>query len=327
MSFRTRLVILCAVLAGLLALLALGIFFSPESVQSRRASQALLPGLGAQKIDAVDIAVSGQPAIGLKKTAGGWETASGGEVYPASAERIATFLRIVLGLQRSSLVSSSARHLGDLGLSPDTARLLVLHQPGTADIGLLVGKRGPGGDADYVQVRGERAVYLARGSLAFFLAQEQSYWYELHVLPDDVQGDTIASISVKGSLRLGSGEALRGGYTLLRPAADRLDQWVLGGSGKKADRVTAGAMASSVAQLECIDFAGPSGSPPTPGMDAGLAISVTTFTGKTYSLSVGRGQQPGKALITTDWSPWTYIVSEVPLLRAVLPEPALAAAP
>ncbi|MGA2481029.1 MAG: DUF4340 domain-containing protein, partial [Spirochaetia bacterium] len=257
MSFRARLLSLCSVAAGLLILLVLGILFSTESVQSRRASQSLLPRLDAQKIDGVDIMGNGQPEIQLKKTAEGWKIPIGGQTYPASADRIAAFLRIVTGLQRTSLVSTSAQHLGELGLTPETARLLVIHQPGMAEVGLLVGKRGPGGDADYVQVRGESPVYLARGSLAFFLAQEPSYWYELHVLPDDVQGDTITSITVKGSLRLDTDVAveIRGGYTLQRPSADRLDQWNLGSPGRKADRVTAGAMASSLAQLEGIDFA------------------------------------------------------------------------
>ncbi|MGA2480349.1 MAG: hypothetical protein ABSG63_16490, partial [Spirochaetia bacterium] len=63
------------------------------------------------------------------------------------------------------------------------------------------------------------------------------------------------------------------------------------------------------------------------GADAGLALSVTTFAVKTYSLVVRRGQEPGKVLVTADWSPWTFVVNAVPLQRVVLPESALISAP
>jgi len=329
MSFRTRLLALGAALACLLALLVLGIFFSPDRVQARTSGRPLLPGVSAQKIDGIDIAVNGETRIRLRRTAAGWEIPTGTRPYPASTDRIATFLRTVTGLQRTSLVSSDSRHLSELGLSAEAARLLVLHQAGAPDAGLLVGKRGPSGDADYVQVQGEPSVYLARGSLAFFLAQDQPSWYELHVLPDDVQGTTIAAITVSGSLDLdGSGTSvLRGGYTLRRPSADKQDQWVIGSPEKTADRVTAGAMASSLAMLEGVDFAESPGSARSPAGPDRLEITVATFEGKKYSLSVSRGPESGKIRITTDWSPWTYIVNALLLPRAVLPESKLTATP
>ena len=214
------------------------------------------------------------------------------------------------GLPRTSLVSSDSRRLAELGLSPAEARRLVLHQAGAPDSVLLAGKRGPGGDADYVQVNGDPSVYLARGSLAFFLAQEPSYWYELHVLPDDVQGTTIASITVSGNLAVddtGSG-VLRGGYALGRSSPEKQDEWVVGTPGQRADRVAAGAAAGGEA-----------------ARGGRLDITVTTFAGKTYSISVRRGPEPGKVRITTDWSPWTYLVNALLLPRAVLPESILVA--
>ena len=327
MSFRARLLTLCGVLTGLLALLVLGILFSPDRVQARTSGQPLLTGVSVQKIDGIDIIVNGETKVLLRKTARGWDTPSGARVYPASADRITTFLRTVTGLTRTSLVSSDARHLSELGLSTDAARLLNLHQAGAPDVGLLVGKRGPSGDADYVQVPGQESVYLARGSLAFFLAQDPSYWYELHVLPEDVQGTTIAAITVSGSLRMDDSGAnvLRESYTLKRPSAEKQDQWVVGSPERPADRVTAGAMANSLAMLEGVDFAEASGGKTFPVGVGRLEISVATFQGRTYSISATRGPEPGKVLITTSWSPWTYVVNTLLLQRAVLPEATLTA--
>jgi hypothetical protein len=316
-TFRVRLVAVCSALAVLLVLFVVGTVFSPERVQARTAARPLLPGVSAQKIDGVEITESGVTTVLLRRAASGWETPRGTtegtapKAYPVSADRVATFLRTVAGLRRTSQVTSDPQHLGELGLGSEGSRTLVLHQAGAPDAALQVGKRGPAGDADYVRVRGEDRVYLARGTLSFFLSQKLPYWYELHVLPDDVQGTTISEITVSGAL-----ETLQGGYTLRRVSADKLDQWTVGES--PADRVTAGAMASSLANLEGVDFA-ESGSGRTGGGEAGrLVIAVKTFEGKAYRLFVSRGTEPGKLRVTADWSPWTYVVNAVPLQRAVL---------
>jgi hypothetical protein len=336
-SDRARLLTLGSVLAGLLALFILGIVFSPDRIQARSSGQPLLPGITAQQVDGIDIAVMGAPRVRLRRTATGWEAPSDArplpaKPFPASADRIALFLRNVTDLRRSSLVASDARHLAELGLSAETARLLVLYRAGSPDVGLLVGKRGPGGDADYVQVQGQgqaqASVYLARGSMSYFLAQDPSYWYERHVLPDDVQGTTIAAITVSGSLRIdetgdgAGGRTLRGGYTLRRPSAEKQDQWVIGSPEKPADRMTAGAMAGSLATLEAVDLVESAGGGEAARAE-GLQISVTTFEGRKYAISVRRGPEPGRILITTDWSPWTYVVNALLLERAVLPESVL----
>ena len=318
MTFRARLAAVCAALAVLIVLFVVGTLFSPERVQARTAARPLLAGVLAQKIDGIEVMEGSTTTVQLRKEAHGWQTGA----YPVSADRVATFLRTVAGLRRTSQVTSDPQHLGELGLGSEGSRTLVLHQAGAPDSVLLVGKRGPAGDADYVQVRGEDRVYLARGSLSFFLSQKLSYWYELHVLPDDVQGTTISEITVSGAL-----DTLRGGYTLRRPSADKLDQWMVGDSA--ADRVIAGAMASSLANLEGVDFlesGSGSGSGRTGGEEAGrLVIAVKTFEGKAYRLFVSSATEPGKVRVTADWSPWTYVVNAVPMQRAVLSESRLKA--
>jgi len=75
-----------------------------------------------------------------------------------------------------------------------------------------------------------------------------------------------------------------------------------------------------------VDFAeSPAGTPP-PGAAGQLSISVATFAGKKYSIAASHGPEPGKVRITTDWSPWTYLVTALLLQRAVLSEGKLAAA-
>ena len=317
MSFRARLLFLCIAIVMLAAALVLGILFSPERLQARTAGKSLLgPGL-AQQIEGIDIIWRGEVRTTLRKQATGWESRTDGRVYPASAERITTFLRTIAGLTRGRLASRDPGHFPELGLGEDGARRLILHRAGTGpDLELLVGKRGPSGDEDYVMVSGENAAYLVRGSLAFFLAQDRPYWYELHVLPDDVQGDTIDSITVSGNLAIAGPAAgvLEGPYTLSRGPGQQPAQWSLKGDDRPVNRIAASAMASALAMLEGVEFADPA-----PGGAGQLSIEVATRQGRKYSLSVRPGQEPGKALVTTSWSPWTYIVNELPLRRAVPP--------
>ena len=320
-GFRRRLAAVCGVLAALLVLLVLGVVFSPDRVQARAAGQPLLPGAVPQRIVGIDISAGATLVTSLRRTAKGWEMPSGQRTYPASSDRITTFLRIVTGLTRTSLVSRGASHLGELGLAPDSARLVVLHQAaGGPDLAVEVGGRGPGGDADYVRVRGEQSVYLARGQVSFFLSQEPSSWYELHVLPDDVQGTTVASVTVSGSLPQEDppGAVLGGEYTLRRPSADKLDQWTIDGESRPVDRVAAGAMASALANLEGVDFADATAGFAAPS-GGGLRVIVETFAGRRYVLDVRRAPQPGKLLVRSDWSPWSWLVNPLALQRAVLP--------
>lgn len=309
----------------LVALLVLGILFSPDRVQTRAAGQLLLQDALPQNIVGVDISAGGKLVTSLRRTTSRWEIHSGPATYPASTDRVTTFLRIVAGLARTSLVSRDAAHLAELGLAPDSARLVVLHQAaGKPDLAFDVGGRGPSGDADYVRVRGEQSVYLARGQVSFFLSQEPSSWYDLHVLPDDAQGTTVSSVTVSGSLPLEepSGAVLSGGYTLSRPSADKLDQWEIEGTSKTVDPVTAGAMVSSLANLEGVDFAEEA----APGASgSGLRVAVATFAGGRYVLEVRRAPQPGRLLMRSDWSPRSWVVNPLALQRAVLPESRLLA--
>jgi hypothetical protein len=316
MGFRARVISLCAAIVLLTASLVLGILFSPERVQARGTGKPLIEkGL---RVEGIDIVSKAEARAILRRRAEGWEAqAGGGRVYPASGERLAIFLRQLAGLTQGRLASRDSAHFGELGLGEDALRLaLRLAGPKAAgterQVTLLVGKRGPSGDEDYVMVEGENTAYLVRGSLSFFLAQDKSYWYELHVLPDDVQGNTIATITIA---------PISGPYTLSRKSGTQGAPWALEGDAAPINQMAAGAMANALANLEGEGFADPAPADATKAAaGAGrLAIEVTTHEGKKYSLSLRPGPESGKLLVTTSWSPWTYTVDESQLRRAVLP--------
>jgi len=313
MKFASKIVALCAVMAVLGAALLLGDIFSPQRVQARTTGRPLLGALSPKSIEGMDIVYKGTSLASLRLTTAGWEATSGSRTYPASVERISLFLRIMGGLRQGRLASADSAQFPELGLGEEAHRL-VLHAGQGGSLELLVGKRGPSGDEDYVLSSGTAAAYLVRGSLSFFLAQNPSYWYELHALPLEVEGASIESIRVSGSLELAGPPAasLGGSYTLLREKGPKGERWSLQGEAEGANQLAAGAMANSLAQLEGELFAeaAPAGHPR-------LVVDLKTRDGKNYSLSLWPGQVPGETLVTASWSPWTYIVADLPLRRAI----------
>jgi hypothetical protein len=317
-SFRARFALLCCAVVLLLAALLLGAFLSPERVQARTEARPLLPLLSAKNVDEIIISDARGPVVTLKRQGAGWVAPREGLAYPASTARITDFLRTVAGLARGRGVTSDPAHLPELGLDQAGARRLVLRQPG-AELRLLVGKRASSGDEDYVMVEGEPSVHLVRGSLAFYLSQDRSSWYELHVLPDDVMGETISAISVSGSLAIpgSGGEALRGPYSISRGSGK--GPWAMTGEASAVSGGAASGMATALAMLEGSGFAAPG-----QRADHGrLLVEVSTKDGKKYALTVRAGAEQGTAAVTTTWSPWTYVVNELPLRRAILPRAGL----
>jgi hypothetical protein len=326
MRFSSRLILLCSLIVVLTAALVLGIVFSPDRVQARSAGRSLL-SLSPDQIVGFDVMAGGSVQVSLVRNGATWQVNGGDVSYPASAPRIALFLRTVSGLTRGTLVTRDSAHFAELGITGGTARRLVLRRVGGPDIGLTVGRRAPSGDEDYVLLDGETGVSLVRGSLGFFLSQERPSWYELHVLPDDVQATTVASVSVRGGLTVDGTVRgmIDGPYTLVR-GQSQAGTWSMEGEKRSVIGPVAASMVSSLALLEGVDFTVDGLTPSGPAAGA-LFCDITTTAGKSYSLVIKPGSRPGTLSLTTSWSPWTYLVNALPLQRALLARDALLAKP
>jgi hypothetical protein len=323
MGLRIRFVLAAATLAGLVALFIGGLLFSPQKQQARAAEAPLLPIASGVQLTGVDIVRPGAAQVSLRPRDSRWEAEVDGRSFPASSERIQALAMLLAGLQRGSLMTRDPVRSAELGLGLEQARLLVLHLAGRPNIALEVGERAPSGEEDYVRVRGESAVYLVRSSLSVLLAQDLAYWFDLRVLPGEVRGETIARITVRGGVDLGSpAGVLRGDYALERGSGERGGEWSLSGASERVDAAAAASMADSLALLEGEDFleAAPVAPPARPAPDRGtLEVEVATLEGKAYSLRVRAGPKRGLALVTAGGSPWTYLVREAQLRRAVRP--------
>jgi len=323
MSFPARLASVCAAIVLLVAVWILGIVFSPQRVAQRSAGAPLVSLPASAQIRSVDIfarATDPAPIVTLKKNGPReWDVSAGSLSFPASADRVAALLQGLRDMRRGNLVTRDPIKLDSLGLDNERAHRVVLHREGAPDTSLLVGKRAASGDEEYVKASGDPSAWLTRSSVGILLAQDRPYWYDLRVLPEDIQGGTIFSIAVAGSVRLGAPEekVLGGSYTLSRRAAQS-SEWVIQGQKTSVSPLAAATMADRLAQLEGMDFAQSAVGDTAP--DAGLLqVTIVAINGDRYILRVTGGAEPGKILLTTSWSPWTYVMDPATLARTVLP--------
>jgi len=313
MSFRARLLAVCSASALLAVALVLGIVFSPQQVAQRKAGAPLVALPASARITSVDIftrASDKAPLLTLKSSGPNrWEAESGGLAYPASPDRIAALLEGLRGMRRGDLVTTDPAKRPELGLDGDTAHMVLLHAEG-AEVALLVGKRAASGDEEYVMARGEPAAYLTRSSVGILLDQDSAYWYDLRVLPEDIQGGTILGITVGGS-------SVKDAYSLERGQGAQ-GEWRIRGRQEPVNPLAASAMADRLAELSGLDFAK---SPPAAraGAPEGFQVTITAINGERYVLRISPGAEPERLFLTTSWSPWTYVVDSRALSRAVFP--------
>jgi hypothetical protein len=303
-SFRVRLAATCAALAVLAAVFVLGLLL-PEGGREARVGEApLLPLSSPAEVVEMQIQRAGG-ALSLRRTEGGWDAREGERVWPASNERAEALAGLLAGLRQGRLVSRDPARRGELGLEPGS--LLVLRSAaGRPELRLRVGARAPSGQEDYMGLEGQEDVYLVRGNLSVLLAQDRAYWLNLYVFPDEVRGETIARITVRGQVPIAGEPPIRGGYTLARAAKG----WTLDGG--PADALAAQAMAEALARLEGQELLEAGETSPGAG---GLEAAVSTLDGRTYEFRVRREGE--RLLLRLSGSPWVYPLNPRLLARAI----------
>jgi hypothetical protein len=311
-----RLAVLCTALAVLAALFLVGLF-APEGGREARALEApLLPMASPAEIVEIEIQAAGR-ALSLRRADEGWEANAGGRIWPASSERAEALAGLLAGLRRGRLVSRDPARRAALGLE-DGSLVVLRRGEGRPELRLRVGSRAPGGQEDYLGLEGEPEVYLVRGNLSVLLAQDRAYWLNLYVFPDEVRGETIGRVVVRGAISA-EGDLIRGDYTLAHSA----DGWTLDGG--PADAQTARAMAEALARLEGEDLLAAAEAPRAAAPAAGgLQAEVSTQDGRTYAFRVDR--EAGRLLLRPSGSPWVYLVNPRLLARAIRPAAELRAA-
>lgn len=184
MDYRTKVLVLSTVL-GVLSLTALlGAVFSQQSVAQRQAQEALLAGLVSSDVLGLQV---GSDLV-LTKTAS-WGLTYQGKAFPASSDRVETYLKTLSALQRERLVTREDGQA--FGLEKDFKTLKLLGKDSKVLFELQVGGANELGDKVYVRLAGSPEIWQTDRGFARTLDLDFNTWADLSLFPGRKEADLI----------------------------------------------------------------------------------------------------------------------------------------
>ena len=183
MDYRTKVTVTSALLGVLCLTAVLGWVFGPSAVTERQAQSALLTGFQPSEVTGLDL------GNGVKLTKNTqWALGYLDKPYPASAERVDTYLKTLAGNLRERLVTNS----GDVkafGLDQGFRTLKLLGAGGKVLAELQVGASNNLGDKVYVRFAGQHDVWETDRGFARTLDQDFNTWADLSLFPGKKAAD------------------------------------------------------------------------------------------------------------------------------------------
>jgi hypothetical protein len=326
-QFQRRVVILGAVAGALAIAFVLGLVFSPANVQRRLAAVPLLPGFKSDTVAQISIA-GPQGPIQLEKRDKSWTVLLGGEAYPASGERIASFFEHLASIKKNRLVSANPQTWKSFDVDQGARlRLKLLDAAGKTLVSLIVGKTQEGERGSYVRMDGANEVILINRSMSFYLDSTPGFWSHLKFFPVDLKGEEIIRISVRCDLTLSDKTARRLNWTLIQNQEGGRSWKVVapaGSQGIQLDDKEVDRVANTLAAFEGSEFVSGAGA-----VDTGLAapaaeVLFSTVKDKDYRILVGRRSGQDQYYAKLDGGGYLYLIPEWRLKGVLQPLPELA---
>lgn len=185
MDYRTKVTVLSTLLGALSLTAILGLVFSQQSLAQRQAQEPLLAGFVTGSVLGLEM----DNDLRLEKQ-GAWSLSYQGKAFPASVERIDTYLKTLSALQRERLVTAE----GDgqaFGLNANFKTLKVLGADQRILYELQVGGANELGDKVYVRLGGSKQIWQTDRGFARTLDLDFNTWADLALFPGKKGADLI----------------------------------------------------------------------------------------------------------------------------------------
>jgi len=183
MEYRTKVTLASTLLAVLTLTAVLGWAFSQQAVVARQAEEPLLAGYQISDVTGLEIG----NGVSLKKDKT-WTLTYQGKSYPASADRVETYLKTLSSLRRERLATRD----GDgkaFGLESGFRTLKVVGAAGKPVADLQVGSTNDLGDKAYVRFSGTKEVWQTDSGFSRTLDMDFNTWADLTLFPGRKAGD------------------------------------------------------------------------------------------------------------------------------------------
>lgn len=312
MSARRQIAVLGGVVIVLAALYATGLLLDRQP-----ALPVVIPAFHTSLADRI---VAGP--INLRKQAGAWELAIGGEWYPADPVRVERLLSTLSGLTADRVASRSRADWPTFHVGRSNASPLSVSAGNRRLAELSVGETGSGGGV-FVRAGSLPDVYEVSGRLADYVAGDPAYWSYLKILPKSLHIDSLQTIAVSARNFSVGGDTVNASYLLVSSVVDGKSTWILGGKrAERLDQQKVLALEGEIVDMVGDRFVAGKG-PRVTGLDHPTAtITVTDQQGGRWTLLVGNRYGAQFYLKRKD-EPYVYLVNEWTLHRAIPPPSSL----
>lgn len=286
MDYKTKVTITSALFGVLTLTAVLGWVFNGHATADRQAQAPVLADYQSEAVGALELSTG----ISLKKTTH-WTLSYQGKEYPASADRVETYLKTLGSLRRERLVTTGDGQ--SLGLATGFKTVKVLGSGGAVLASLEVGGTNDLGDKVYVRLAGQKEIWETDRGFARTLDLDFNTWADLALFPRKKAAD-LTRITFDTRLET-SDKTVYLPFDLEKSLKDGKTRWE-----NRLTKVSVEAMgtwAESVADFHFAGFASPT-DPPASGPAVGT-VTAYWADGSQSTVKIGPAD-PQKRYRCTD---------------------------
>ncbi|MQY77405.1 MAG: DUF4340 domain-containing protein [Spirochaeta sp.] len=328
LTVKKKAITLTIILAFLTFTYVLGMVFSSENIQNRKAQEPVFAILNKESVARIEIMEADLPTE-LEKKGEDWVVMIMNTAFPALESRIDSLLDLVISLKKSQVVSANPENWQNFEVSGENSKQLKLfNSSGKVIAHLHVGKSGLGSKGNYIRLEGSNEVIQSDRSLNFYINSSEKFWSDLRLFARDLTGEDIMRITIRSRISfLGQeSKAQSLDYTLLLDNIAGVETWQAEGmdsyplSAKSVDGI-----ANSLASFEGNEFIVDVAQDKAGFADPVAEIEFTTIDDASYRLQVGTYlEETNQYYIKLAGQPYGYTAAAWRLEKILVPVETLA---
>lgn len=302
LDYRTKVTVLSTLLGVLSLTAVLGWAFSQQAVALRQAEAPLLAGLSVPTVTGLqvgdDLVLSKAPTPGSP-----WGLTYEGKAFPASADRVETYLKTLAGLSRERLVARD----GDakaFGLDQGYRTLKLLGSGGKVLFEVQVGGSNDLGTKAYVRLAGQKEIWETDRGFVRTLELDFNTWADLTLFPGRKEAD-LTRVSFDSRVETAD-KTVYAPFDLVKTTDNGKTKWEDRIS--KASTETMASWAGLVTGFRFSAFVAPTETPPSGASVGTLTLAWSDGTTTTVKLGPADGQnrylgtEGGRQFWIADWA-------------------------
>jgi len=313
MNFKRKIITLSIILSVLVIGYVLGIVFSPERVEKRRANVPLLTGIEKDKVWKIKVK-SKDGELVIAKNSNGWSLSINNESFPADKNKIERFIDAVEKVKKSKIITNNPDNWKNFDVTKNTAKRFILYDKNNKEISdLYIGKEGLGGKGFYVRsAKSNEVIQTDSSSISYYLNTKDDFWSYLKVFPENIKKADVIKITINKNTVFDKDDKIKQfSYTLFKGDSKNAPLWkVEGNNAFKVDDEKVGTLIDDLISMEGNNFEAAIKEEEAGLSDSKTIASFTLQNDEKYSLIVGNKKKSAEQFyVKRDKGSYVYLAS------------------